>query len=194
MPLLSIPRRGAGFLGAALLLAAAGSCGAAAAAAEADGAPSPPAEAPPVPAMLPPDARPPAGTAAPGGGAALEALAEGRWRIRFAAGREELSEAAAGRLEELGRRLAEGGSAGRVTVEAQSSGPEADVSAARRLSLGRALSVKAALASGGLLPTRIDLRPLGRTPEAVDAADILPPPAAAAGAAPRRAGPASGAR
>ena len=67
--------------------------------------------------------------------------------------------------------------AGRVTVEAQASGPEADVSAARRLTLGRALAVKAALADGGLAPTRIDLRPLGRTPEAVDAADILPPPA-----------------
>jgi len=39
------------------------------------------------------------------------------------------------------------------------------------------LAVKAALASGGLAPTRIDLRPLGRTPEAVDAADILPPAA-----------------
>ena len=62
-------------------------------------------------------------------------------------------------------------------MEAQASGPEADVSAARRLSLGRALAVKAALASGGLAPTRIDLRPLGRTPEAVDAADILPPAA-----------------
>jgi outer membrane protein OmpA-like peptidoglycan-associated protein len=101
-----------------------------------------------------------------------------------------LPEAAAGRIEELGRRLAEGAKAGRVTVETQSSGPEADVSAARRLSLGRALAVKAALANGGLAPTRIDLRPLGRTPEAVDAADILPPlpPAAAA----RRGGDAGG--
>jgi outer membrane protein OmpA-like peptidoglycan-associated protein len=174
MPLPFSPRRGAALLGAALVLAsAAGPCGAA----EADGAPSPPAEAPPAPARLSPDPRP-----VESGAAALEALAEGRWRIRFAAGTEDLSEAAAGRVEELGRRLAESAGAGRVTVEAQSSGPEADVSAARRLSLGRALAVKAALASGGLPPTRIDLRPLGRTPEAVDAADILPPAARRAGA------------
>jgi outer membrane protein OmpA-like peptidoglycan-associated protein len=173
MPLHPFPRRGAVLFGAAaLLLASAGPCGAAT---EADGAPSPPAEGPPAPAFLSPDGRPPA-AADP---AAFEALAEGRWRIRFAAGREELSEAAAGRIEELGRRLSETAKAGRVTVEAQSSGPEADVSAARRLSLGRALAIKAALANGGLSPTRIDLRPLGRTPEAVDAADILPPPPAA---------------
>ena len=173
MPLPPFSRRGAPLLGAALALASAAAwpCGAA----EADGAPSPPAEAPPAPALLSPDSRPSAGEA----GAAFEALAEGRWRIRFAAGREDLSEAAAGRVGELGRRIAEAANAGRVTVEAQSSGPEADVSAARRLSLGRALAVKAALASGGLAPTRIDLRPLGRTPEAVDAADILPPPTAA---------------
>jgi outer membrane protein OmpA-like peptidoglycan-associated protein len=168
MPLPPFSRRGAPLLGAALALASAAAwpCGAA----EADGAPSPPAEAPPAPALLSPDSRPSAGEA-------FEALAEGRWRIRFAAGREDLSEAAAGRVGELGRRIAEAASAGRVTVEAQSSGPETDVSAARRLSLGRALAVKAALTSGGLAATRIDLRPLGRTPEAVDAADILPPAA-----------------
>ena len=172
MPLHPFPRRGAASLGAALILVSAGPCGAA----EADDAPPPPAEAPPAPAQLSPDGRPPA---ADPGGAAFEALAEGRWRFRFAAGREDLSEAAAGRVAELGRRFAEAATTGRVTVEAQSSGPEADVSAARRLSLGRALAVKAALANGGLAPTRIDLRPLGRTPEAVDAADILPPPPAA---------------
>jgi hypothetical protein len=176
MPLPFPARRGAVLLvGAALLLApSAWPCGAA----EADGAPSPPAEAPPAPALLSPDS-PRAGRA--GDAAAFESLAEGRWRIRFASGREELSEAAAHRVEELGRRLAGAAGTGRVTVEAQASGPEADVSAARRLSLGRALAVKAALASGGLAPTRIDLRPLGRTPEAADAADILPPPARPAG-------------
>jgi outer membrane protein OmpA-like peptidoglycan-associated protein len=174
MPPPFLSRRGAVLLGAAALgFAPAGPCGAAA---EDDGAPSPPAQAPPVPAMLRPDPKP----APEPAGAAVKSLAEGRWRVRFAAGREELSEAVVARIEELGRRLAEAAGAGRVTVVAQSSGPEADVSAARRLSLGRALAVKAALASGGLPPTRIDLRPLGRTPEAVDAADILSPPAAAA--------------
>lgn len=169
MPLPFFPRRGAALLGAALVLAPAGPPGAA----EPDGAPSPPADAPPAPALLSPDSQPAA--------EAFEALAQGRWRVRFAAGREDLSEAALGRVEDLGRRLAETTGTGRVTVEAQSSGPEVDVSAARRLSLGRALSVKAALASGGLAPTRIDLRPLGRTQEVVDAADILPPAARRSG-------------
>jgi hypothetical protein len=41
----------------------------------------------------------------------------------------------------------------------------------------RALAVKAALAEGGLPPTRIDLRPQGRTEEAADAVDVLPPEA-----------------
>jgi outer membrane protein OmpA-like peptidoglycan-associated protein len=58
----------------------------------------------------------------------------------------------------------------------------ADASAARRLSLARALAVKQALAEGGLPPTRIDLRPLGRTEEAVDAVDVLPPGAERAAA------------
>ncbi len=174
MSLDPFPRRGAVLVGAALLLVSAGPCGAAAEG-ESDGVPSPPAEAPPAPALLSPDGRP------SDAGPAFEALAEGRWRIRFAVGREDLSEAAAGRIEDLGRRLAGAAPAGRVTVEAQSSGPDADVSAARRLSLGRALAIKAALANGGLAPTRIDLRPLGRTPEAVDAADILPPPVARRG-------------
>ena len=175
MPLPLPRRRGAVLFGAALVFAsAAWPCGAA----EADGAPAAPANAPPAPAVLVPgdERRPPSGDRP--GAAAFEALAEGRWRIRFGAGREDLSESAAARVEELGRRLAGATAAGRVTVEAQSSGPDADASAARRLSLGRALAVKSALASGGLPPTRIDVRPLGRTPEAVDAADILPPAAA----------------
>jgi hypothetical protein len=113
-------RRRAALLGAALVFAhpPARPSGAA----EADGAPPPPADAPPAPALLSPDSRP------ADGAAPFEALAEGRWRIRFASGREDLSEAAALRIEELGRRLAESAEGGRVTVEAQSSGPEADVS------------------------------------------------------------------
>jgi outer membrane protein OmpA-like peptidoglycan-associated protein len=174
IPFSIFPRSGAARLFGAAALALASLAGPCGAAEEDDGAPSPPAAAPPAPAQLSPEGR--SSPAESGGSATFEAFAEGRWRIRFAAGREELSEAAANRIGDLGRRIAEAASTGRVTVEAQASGPEADVSAARRLSLGRALAVKAALASGGLAPTRIDLRPLGRTPEAVDAADILPPP------------------
>jgi len=35
--------------------------------------------------------------------------------------------------------------------------------------------VKSALVAGGLAPTRIDLRPLGRLAAGQDAVDILPP-------------------
>jgi outer membrane protein OmpA-like peptidoglycan-associated protein len=58
---------------------------------------------------------------------------------------------------------------------AQASGPVTDSSAARRLSLARALAVKQGLAAGGLPDTRIDIRAMGRTAEAVDAVDVQPP-------------------
>ena len=61
-----------------------------------------------------------------------------------------------------------------------------DVSAARRLSLTRAQAVKSALVAGGLTPTRIDLRPLGRLSGAQDTVDILPPGVASPNAEARR--------
>jgi len=75
---------------------------------------------------------------------------------------------------------------GRITVEAQVAGPADDVSTARRLSLARAQAVKSALIAGGLTPTRIDLRPLGRLSGAQDAVDILPPGVASPNAEARR--------
>jgi hypothetical protein len=77
-------------------------------------------------------------------------------------------------LEMLGRALA-ALPAGRITVEAQVSGPANDASMARRASLARAQAVKAALVAGGLPPTRIDLRPLGRVGNGADRVDVLPP-------------------
>lgn len=147
--------------------------------------PAPPAEAPPEPARLSPV---PAPLAVPGREAPLalpagmEALPRGGWRIHFAPGRLSLGESATATLAELGRRLA-ARPQGRITLYAQASGPESDVSAARRASLARALAVKQALAAGGLPPTRIDVRPMGRTEEAMDAVDVEPPEArhAAAG-------------
>lgn len=144
-----------------------------------DPVPAPPAEAPPEPARL---STTPAPMAAPGREAPLalptgmEALPQGGWRVHFAPGRRTLGESATATLAELGRRLA-ARPQGRITVYAQASGPEADVSTARRTSLARALAVKHALAAGGLPPTRIDLRPMGRTDEAVDAVDVEPPEA-----------------
>ncbi|MBX9698975.1 MAG: hypothetical protein K2X74_06045, partial [Acetobacteraceae bacterium] len=104
----------------------------------------------------------------------LEPRADSGWRLRFAPGTPALPQGSGASLGELGRRLA-GQPDGRVTVIAQVAGPAEDVSTARRLALARGLAVKAALVAGGLEETRIDIRPLGRTEEATDAADILPP-------------------
>ncbi|WP_198373534.1 OmpA family protein, partial [Roseomonas rosulenta] len=85
-----------------------------------------------------------------------------------------LDPAQATALAALGRALA-ALPAGRITVEAQVSGPANDASMARRASLARAQAVKAALVAGGLPATRIDLRPLGRLPAGADRVDVLPP-------------------
>lgn len=103
----------------------------------------------------------------------MEALPQGAWRLRFTPGTETPPRAADAALAELGRRLAVVPD-GRVLLLAQASGP-ADVSSARRVSLARGLAVKEALVAGGLPPTRIDIRPLGRTEEAADVVDVQPP-------------------
>ena len=104
----------------------------------------------------------------------MEALPQGGWRVRFAGESPELANAAVqATLAELGRRLG-ARPRGRVNLVAQASGPVTDVSAARRVTLARALAVKQALAAGGLAETRIDVRALGRIAEAEDAVDILP--------------------
>jgi hypothetical protein len=143
-------------------------------------APPDPALAPPAPARLQPDAppwtadplpRPRPSSPLPG----LEPRADGGWRLRLPAGGDPaLPAAAQASLGELGRRLA-AQPQGRITVIAQVSGPATDVSAARRLSLARGIAVKEAMTAGGLAETRIDIRPAGRTAEAVDAVDVLPP-------------------
>jgi len=110
----------------------------------------------------------------------LSALPGGGWRVAFRAGQTELPQGLAPALAEIGRGLGERAvGTGRITIEAQASGPGEDASAARRLSLGRADAVRQALAAGGLATTRVDLRPLGRTAQGLDCADILPPNAGA---------------
>jgi len=113
--------------------------------------------------------------------AGLSALPGGGWRVAFRAGQADLPQGLAPMLAEIGRGLGEKPvGTGRITIEAQASGPAEDASTARRLSLGRADAVRQALAAGGLATTRVDLRPLGRTAQGLDCADILPPNASVA--------------
>lgn len=148
-------------------------------AAPAERLPAAPAPAPPAPADLAPRPRPaqppPAATLSPLAlPAGMEALPQGGFRLRFEDAAEEPPPTAVATLGRLGSRLAADPD-GRVTLIGQASGPATDVSIARRLSLARALAVKQALVAGGLAPTRIDIRPMGRTADAVDAVDIQPP-------------------
>ena len=139
-----------------------------------DPAPTPPASAllvaptPHGPARPP---SPPLTLSLPQG---MSALPQGGWRLRFAGDIPSLEVAALPALAELGRQLG-AKPQGRVSLLAQASGPVSDISAARRLSLARALAVKQALAAGGLAATRIDIRALGHIAEGQDAVDILPP-------------------
>lgn len=129
-----------------------------------------PALVPVIPALpLPPD---------------FAVLPEGGWRLSGAAGRGEPDQDSRVAVERIARYLA-GSTTGRVTVIAQVSGPADDASVARRTALARAIAIKAAMERAGLPGTRIDLRPLGRTEETRDGADILaPPPPRRPGAAP----------
>ena len=115
--------------------------------------------------------------------AGMSPLPAGAYRLSFRSGETAVSPAAVAALNEIGRRLAAiPTGTGRITVEGQASGPANDVSAARRIALARAQAVRAALVAGGLDETRVDVRALGRTPQALDATDVLPPGAARAGA------------
>jgi outer membrane protein OmpA-like peptidoglycan-associated protein len=106
----------------------------------------------------------------------MSPLPNGAFRLSFRPGESALPTGSTETLREIGRRLAAApAGTGRITVEGQASGPTNDASAARRVALARAQAVRAALAEGGLEETRVDVRGLGRTPAALDAADILPP-------------------
>lgn len=115
--------------------------------------------------------------------AEMQRLAQGGFRLRIPAG--ELTAAHISAVTALGRSLA-GIANGRITIEAQVAGPADDPSTARRASLAFAQTVKAALVAGGVASTRIDVRPLGRLPSAIDAVDILPPGVASPNAEARR--------
>lgn len=99
----------------------------------------------------------------------------GNWRVDFAPDSDALDAGPAAAIGRLGAVLA-AGSVGRVTLIALASAGD-DISTHRRLALGRALRVKAALIAGGLPENRIDIRALGRTEVARDSVDILAPTA-----------------
>jgi len=98
----------------------------------------------------------------------------GGWRIDGAPAGGRIDPATANTLSEIARSLM-GQTTGRVTIVAQVAGPAEDISVARRAALANAQAVRRALEAGGLAGTRIDLRPVGRTPEARDAIEVLPP-------------------
>jgi len=142
--------------------------------------PSEPAAAPPAAPQLaataaasptaPPRPMPPVTLAA-----GMEILPGGGWRMHGdAAARDRLDSAATVALAEIASHLAER-TTGRVTVIAEVAAPADDRSAARRASLVAARVVKRALEAGGLDPTRIDLRPMGRTATPRTLVDVLPP-------------------
>ncbi len=102
-------------------------------------------------------ALPPAkGVAEPATGAML--------RFEFSGDSAALPNDATGQLEALAERLLRSDSL-RVQVKAYAGGSADSVSAARRLSLSRALAVRAFLMDQGVRSTRIDVRALGNRSE-----------------------------
>ena len=144
--------------------------------------PPDPAPAPPPPVQLTP-LRPQIPQSPAGPLQGLQALPQGGFRLRMTG--TELTATQTAAVQALARNLAMLPQ-GRITVEVQVAGPADDISTARRVSLARAQAVKSALIAGGVTPTRIDLRPLGRLSGAQDAVDILPPGVASPNAEARR--------
>jgi hypothetical protein len=144
--------------------------------------PQPAIPAEPAPAApQPPDLTQPPRPAAPTARLPLVALPptmrnlpDGGWRIEGGPATGRMDVATVNTLTEIARRLA-GDTSGRVTIVAQVAGPAEDISVARRAALANAQAIRRTLEAGGLDGTRIDLRPLGRTAAAEDAAELLPP-------------------
>jgi len=84
-------------------------------------------------------------------------------RVGFAPGQSGLTPPEAGALAELGQGVPKTGPV-RVEVLAYAPAAEGDASAARRLSLARALAVRSALAGAGVPAGSITLRALGSPP------------------------------
>ncbi|MBV9116358.1 MAG: OmpA family protein [Acetobacteraceae bacterium] len=84
-------------------------------------------------------------------------------RVGFAPGQSDLTPPEAGALAELGQGVPKTGPV-RIEILAYAPAAEGDASAARRLSLARALAVRSALAGAGVPAGSITLRALGSPP------------------------------
>ncbi|HLS68266.1 MAG TPA: OmpA family protein [Kiloniellales bacterium] len=96
-------------------------------------------------------------------------------RLQFAAGEVELTDEMRDRLMEIAQQLREHEDE-RVQLLAYASGFEEDISRARRLSLARALAVRAFLLDQGVRSTRMDVRALARSEGNAppDRVDVVP--------------------
>lgn len=102
------------------------------------------------------------------------ALAEGV-RLEFDSGSSDLTQPMEDRLLSLAQQLREEESQ-RMRLEAYAADYDQDMSGARRLSLSRALAVRAFLLDQGIRSTRMDVRAIGRSAsgQPADRVDILP--------------------
>lgn len=101
------------------------------------------------------------------------ALAEGV-RLEFESGSSDLTQSMEDRLLALAQQLREDESE-RLRLEAYAAGYDQDMSGSRRLSLSRALAVRAFLLDQGIRSTRMDVRAIGRSASGqADRVDILP--------------------
>lgn len=124
-------------------------------------APPAPAPAPAVEATPPPPPQPQVAALPP---ATAKAAPPDRLRIEFSGDSVNLPKDARDRLVALAGNLLEDESL-RAQVKAYASGSSGSASAARRLSLSRALAVRALLIEEGVRSTRIDVRALGNRSE-----------------------------
>lgn len=107
--------------------------------------------------------------------AALERTAGGTPRIEFAAGTADLTQSARTELDAIAKSL-NADPEKRVQLVAYASGGNDEANQARRLSLSRALNVRAYLIDHGVRNTRMDVRALGNRSEAnkpADRVDVL---------------------
>ncbi|MBM3556677.1 MAG: hypothetical protein FJX47_14120 [Alphaproteobacteria bacterium] len=132
-------------------------------------APQPAAEPPPARvAALPPPAAIPTPIPAPSTGEGTQVL-----RIEFGATSGTLSAANENSLKGLAGQMAANDQ--RIQLKAFASGNPDNLSAARRLSLSRALAVRSYLIEQGIRSTRIDVRALGLASDGgpLDRVDVL---------------------